>query len=146
MNLKETIAYYKTQNKKGIIPYSEAIPNIPMYKVIEESFRGNVHLSMAFSKSVNTPIKDFLTSALHTFEYSNFDISNELSSYTLQTYSHKKVISELCIPQTKELLQQCLVTEHTITNSYKLKEKDELTFLLQTTTQYVLIQEIYWKS
>ena len=148
MTLQEAITYYKIKNQNGIIAYEQAnYSKIELSQVVEEPFKGNYHLSMVFSKDNKAIDLDFLVNALKALEYDTLhDISEELSSYNLEVYSFNQLVNEVCFPTTKEILTVNSIIEENCNLIYKLKEKDELTFLIQTKTQYVFVQEIYWMS
>lgn len=63
-----------------------------------------------------------------------------------KSYSFIEFIKEVWFPVTKEILATNNMIEENCNLIYKLKEKDELTFLIQTKIQYVFIKEIYWRS
>lgn len=148
MTLQETIAYYKIKKQNGITAYKAVnSTKVQLSQVIEEPLKGNYHLSMVFSKDDKATDLDFLVNALKALEYDTlYDISEELSSYNLESHSFKEFIKEVWFPATKEILTANNMIEENCNLIYKLKEKDELTFLIQTKTQYVFIKEIYWKS
>ena len=146
MNLEETIAYHKELNQKGIVAFPEKIPELPIQEVIDEAFRGNVHLSMVFSDAIDRPEKEFLVAAFNALEYDMYDISDEFGNYTITEYSYEAMIKELSIQRTKELLKERNITAHYCKSILKLREKDELTFLIKTNTQYIFVSEIFWWS
>lgn len=148
MTLHEAIKYYKVKNKNGITAYKAVNPTkVQLSQVIEEPLKGNYHLSMVFSKDDKATDLDFLVNALKALEYDTlYDISEELSSYNLESYSFKEFIKEVWFLTTKEILTVNSIIEENCNLIYKLKDKDELTFLIQTKTHYVFVQEIYWKS
>ncbi len=146
MTLKETIAYHKELNQKGIVAFPEKIPNVPIQKVIDEALRGNVHLSMVFSEGIETSEKEFLVAAFNALEYDAYDISDEFGNYIITNYSFEAMLKELSIQRTKEILEEHDVIAQNCTSIIKLREKDELTFLIQTNTQYIFISEIFWWS
>ena len=146
MNLEETIKYHKELNQKGIVSFPEKIPDISIQKVIDEPFRGNVDLSMVFSNAFDRPDKEFLVAAFHALEYDVYDISEEFGKYSIIKYSFDDMLKELAIQKTKEVLDEHGITEHISMSILKLREKDELTFLVKTETQYIFISEIFWWS
>ena len=148
MTLEETIAFYKSKNKKSIIAYETTNHSkVEFSQIIEVPLKGNYHLSVVFSKDNNTTELDFLVNALKALEYDTlYDISKELSGYNLEVYSFKKNLNEIWFPKTKEILKLNNFIESNCNFIYKLRDKDEQTFLIEMKTQYIFIQEIYWKS
>jgi len=146
MTLLETIAYYKNLNKQCATAFAEKRPNVQIQRIIEEPFEGNVHLSMVFSNTINASKKEFLIAAFNALEYDNFDITLELGSYNIQNYTYLQTIAELSIPKTAEILNECKITADNCVFILKLKEKDELTFLIKTKTKYIFVAEIFWRS
>ena len=146
MTLQKTIEYYKNLNKQSATAFAEKIPDIQIQRIIEESFKGNVHLSMVFSNAVNASEKEFLIAAYYALKYDDFDVTLELGSYAIQNYTYEQTIAELSIPKTVEILKEYKVTVDNCICIFKLKEKDELTFLIKTKTEYIFITEIFWWS
>ena len=101
---------------------------------------------MVFSNAINASEKEFLIAAFHALEYDNFDITLELGSYTIQNYTYQQTIAELSIPKTTEILNEHKITADNCMFILNLKEKDELTFLIKTKTEYIFIAEIFWWS
>ena len=147
MTLQEAIAYYKIKNQNGIIAYEQTNHSkIELSQVIEEALKGNCHLSMVFSEDKGVTEKDFVLAALNALEFDLYDISEELSNYEIRSYSYNNFINEIWFPITKEILTVNSIVEEDCNLIFKLKDKDELTFLIQTKTQYIFIKEIYWMS
>jgi hypothetical protein len=146
LNLEETIAYHEELNKKGIVAFPEKIPDVSMQTVIDEPFRGNVHLSMIFSNAIDKSEKDFLVAAFNALEYDAYDISEEFGNYSITPYNYGHMLQELAIPKTKEVLNEHQINAQNCTSILKLREKDELTFLIKTERQYIFILESFWWS
>jgi hypothetical protein len=146
MTLHKTIEYYKNLNKQSATAFAEKIPDIQIQRIIEESFKGNLHLSIVFSNAINASEKEFLIAAFYALKYDDFDVTLELGSYTIQNYTYEQTIAELSIPKTVEILKEYKVTVDNCMSILKLKEKDELTFLIKTKTEYIFITEIFWWS
>ncbi|MEL7146982.1 MAG: hypothetical protein AAFO69_11475 [Bacteroidota bacterium] len=146
MTLEETLAYYRRLNKHQVTAFTEKVPDVNMQRIVEEPFEGNMHLSMVFSEEIGRTKKDFLIAALHALEYDPHEISDELSKYVIQDSTYEQAIKEFSIPTTKKMLKEAEVTADHCLCCFKLKEKDELTFLLKTKTAYILLMEMYWKS
>lgn len=146
MTLEETIAYHKELNQKGIVAFPEKIPEVPIQEIIDESFRGNVQLSMVFSNAIENSEKNFLVAAFHALEYDNYDISDEFGNYSMTPYRYEQMIKELSIQKTREVLSQRQIEHQNFEFIFKLREKDELTFLIKTQTQYIFICESFWWS
>jgi len=146
MKLQEVFSHYKNKNKSGIVPFTGSIPNIPIQHIIEEPLKGNLHLSMVISNAMHSSEKEFLLAALKALSYDNYDISDNLGNYTLIEYNYAKTVEELSFLKTKSLLEEHKVTTENCSVIYKLKEKDELTFLIKTKTKYIFISEIFWLS
>jgi len=146
MNLEETIKYHKELNQKGIVAFPEKIPDVPLQEIVDEPFRGNVYLSMVFSNALDASEKDFLVAAFNALEYDAYDISDEFGNYSITEYSYEAMMKELAIPKTKEVLNQHEVFADNCRSVLKLREKDELTFLIKTERQYIFILESFWWS
>ena len=146
MTLQETIDYHREMNKEGIVASPEKIPEISIQEIIDEALRGNVHLSMVFSDAIDRSEKEFLVAAFGALEYDHYDISDGFGNYTITEYSYEAMIKELSIQRTKELLKERNITAHYCKSILKLREKDELTFLIKTNTQHIFVSEIFWWS
>lgn len=146
MSFKEVIRYYKTINKNGINAFQEEISPVSIQKVVEEALKGNYHLNLVISEDIVVTEKDFVVAALNALEFDLYDISEEISSYEIKDYSYNDFVNETWFPFTKEILIEHNIVEENCSSIYKLRERDELTFLVKTKTQYVFIQEIYWRS
>ena len=146
LTLEETISYYKNQHLKGIAVSPVSIPDLHFTKIVEEPFRGNIHLSMVFSDSIGASEIDFLIGALYALGYDERDISYELSNYAIQDYSFERMNKEISIPLAREILNQHKITSDKCIFIHKLNDKDELTFLIKTISGYIFLQETYWKS
>jgi hypothetical protein len=146
MTLGETIAYHKELNQKGIVAFQEMIPEVPIQEIIDEPFRGNIHLSMVFSNAVEVSEKEFLVAAFHALEYDTYDISDEFGNYSITPYGYGDMLNELSIPRAKEVLGQKQIEIQSFICILKLREKDELTFLIKTESQYIFISETFWWS
>ena len=147
MNLKETIEFYKNSDLDVINDFEKSIQtqikNVDISQVVEIPYQGNYNLDMVFSLNRKQAIVLFLFKAIEALEY---EASEEIGYYNFEEYSFDNMLNELSFPDTKETLFQNNFTEQNCVAIIKLKEKDELTFLIETTSNYIFISEDYWKS
>lgn len=147
MNLKETIEFYKNSDLDVINDFEKSIQtqikNVDISQVVEIPYQGNYNLDMVFSLNRKQAIVLFLFKAIEALEY---EASEEIGYYNFEEYSFDNMLNELSFPDTKETLFQNKFTEQNCVAIIKLKEKAELTFLIETTNNYIFISEDYWKS
>jgi hypothetical protein len=147
MELKNRIEIYKKADFTLINDFEKSfttkVDEILISKLIEITFKGNYNLDMVFSVDKKHSLESFLFKAFKTLEYVPFE---EISEYKYQVFSYHKMLQELSFIETKEALTKNSILEKNCVTVIKLKEKDELTFLIETKSNYVFISEIYWKS
>ena len=147
-NLADTIAHCKALSAEGSNRFQKDIPDISIQNIVDESFRGNMHLFMVCSTDTRCSEEEFLLASLQALTYEVEDMVHELASFTISHYTYSVMMEELGIEYTKELLARYTVGGNGNSNIslIKLKEKNELSFLIRTDTYYIFVQEIFWRS
>lgn len=147
MKLFQILELYKNSDFNLINNFeksiSENIKEIGVLKMIEIPFKGNYNLDMVFSLDKKESIELFLFKAIEVLQYK---AEEEIPFYKNQDFLFHDMIEELSFSETKLSLSENNVLENNCISIIKLKEKDELTFLIETQDNYIFISEIYWKS
>lgn len=147
MDLENIIKLSKNKDVSVIDDFKKEhqtiIDKIQLSEIIEIPYQGNYHLDMVFSLSKKQSAELFLFKAIEVLEY---EASEEFIFYKFEEYLFDNLLDELSFPDTKETLFKNNFTEKNCVSIIKLKEKDELTFLIETTNNYIFISEVYWKS
>ncbi len=149
MNLKNTIALYKKLAEKQNFEEIELIETqikqkgeIQFAQIIEIPYKGNFHLDIIMSANKNTSITEFLFQAMYKLEYQPIE---EFPLFNVEDYKFDNMIAELNTVEAKEFLMN-QVAANTRISINKLKEKDELTFIIESKSNYIFVSETYWKS
>lgn len=149
MNLKNTIELYKKLSEKRNLKKIKHIENkikekgeIQFSKIIEIPYEGNFHLDIIMSADKTISITEFLYQAIYKLEYQPME---EFPLFNVEDYKFNNMIEELYTVEAKEFLIN-KVPSNNIISINKLKEKDELTFILENKSNYIFVSEIYWKS
>ena len=147
MNIQNIIKLSKSKKTFIIDEFKKAhqtiIDKVQLSEIIEIPYRGNYELDMVFSSDKKQSIELFLFKAIEVLEY---EASEEIIFYKFQEYLFDNMLEELCFPDTKKALVRNNISKDKCISIIKLKEKDELTFLVETKTNYVFISEDFWKS
>ncbi len=147
MEFKNIIKLSKSKDASVIDEFKKEhqsiIDKIKIPKIIEIPYKGNYNLDIVFSLNKKQPAELFLLKAIEVLEY---EASEEIIFYNFEAYLYDNLLDELSFPDTKEALFQNNFTEKDCVSIIKLKEKDELTFLIETSNNYIFISEVYWKS
>lgn len=145
MNLNQIIELYKSGDLDAITDFESHIEKkdpIQFSEIIEIPHPENFQVDMITSIDKKNSIIDFLFRAMIQLEYEPIE---EFPEYEVQNYTFENTIHELSSVESKDFLV-LKTSQNNILSIFKLKEKDELTFLIITELNYVFISEIYWKS
>ena len=149
MNLQNMIELYKKLSEKRSFEKIKHIENkikkkgeIQFSKIIEIPYEGNFHLDIIMSADKTISITEFLYQAIYKLEYQPME---EFPLFNVEDYKFSNMIEELYTVEAKEFLIN-KVSSNNIISINKLKEKDELTFILENKSNYIFVSEIYWKS
>ena len=149
MNLKDTLALYKNLSAQSNFEEIERIENelkkndrIKFSDLVEIPFRGNLQLDIVASADKSVPIVEFLYQAVWQLEHVPIE---EFPYFDLRDYQFEAMMDELTTKEAKKFMHEKRSAEDGF-SVMKLKEKDELTFLVEAPTQYVYVSEFYWKS
>lgn len=145
MNLNQVIELYKKGDLEAITSFENHIEEkdvIQFSEIIEIPYPENFQVDIITSIDKKNSIIDFLFSAMKQLEYEPIE---EFPEYEVQNYTFENTIHELSSVEAKDFLI-VKTSQNNILSIFKLKEKDELTFLIVTELNYVFISEIYWKS
>ena len=149
MNLNNTIEIYKKVSEKRNFEEIENIENkilengeIQFSKIIEIPYKHNFHLEIVMSADKTISITEFLYQALYKLEYQPIE---EFPLFNVEDYKFNNMIEELSTVEAKEFLINQISSNNSLSIN-KLKEKDELTFIIENKSNYIFVSEIYWKS
>lgn len=149
MNLKKTIELYNKlseQHNFDEIDLLEKeinkVEDFQFSEIIEIPFRGNFQLDILMSADKSLTITEFLYQVMYILEYKPIE---EFPFFKVENYEFDNMIEELTTIESKEFLTENILSSDSV-SATKLKEKDELTFVVESTSNYVFISEVYWKS
>lgn len=145
--LNDIIALYKQGDEEVLQSlenqFSKNRSNNKLSKVVEISYRSNIQLYLVFSSNKESGRVQFLFNAHQALE---LELKEEIIDMKIEESIFPDMMNELMLPETKAILEANNISNENCVSILKLKEKDELTFLIETNTSYVFVMEYYWKS
>ena len=149
MNLKDTISLYQQLAQKRNFEEIEqheydliTEESIEFSEIIEKPYPRNFQLEILMSADKHVSLTEFLYHVMYQLEYEPIE---EFPFFKVEEYPFSKMIKELWMVEARDFLDTHIPSESRPA-VIKLKNKEELTFLIETESNYIYLSEIYWKS